>query len=212
MSEDMTNERTEGERLEDKLVTDDSRRKEAADRITGTTQLLNRESGSEYLAESTQRIAAKPDADKARSQSAFIFRLGEEWLALPTRVILEVAEFHSLHRIPRRLGGALLGLVCVRGELLVCGSVGTILGLGESGRSLKGGRLLVVGYQGAKLAFPVDEIHGIWRYNAEDVLEGPATLTNGNSPYTTGLLPWKDKTAGCLDDELLFYTMNKSFA
>jgi chemotaxis-related protein WspD len=27
--------------------------------------------------------------------------------------------------------------------------------------------------------------------------------------YTLGMLPWNDRTVGCLDDELLFYALNK---
>ena len=30
--------------------------------------------------------------------------------------------------------------------------------------------------------------------------------------YMAGLLPWRDSTVGCLDDELLFYALNKDLS
>jgi chemotaxis-related protein WspD len=61
-----------------------------------------------------------------------IFRIGAEWLALPTPAFQEVAERRVIHTLPHRRHGVVLGLVNIRGELLICVSLGRLLGLAES--------------------------------------------------------------------------------
>ena len=61
-------------------------------------------------------------------------------------------------------------------------------------------------------ASPVDEVFGVHRYHPRELRPAPATLAESKVTYTTGLLPWRDRTVGCLDDELLFYTLNKSLS
>ena len=62
-------------------------------------------------------------------QSIVIFRIGPEWLALPTRVFQEIAERRTVHSLPHRQHGVVLGLINIRGELLICVSLGQLLGL-----------------------------------------------------------------------------------
>ncbi|MFO0822154.1 MAG: chemotaxis protein CheW [Gemmataceae bacterium] len=60
-----------------------------------------------------------PD-DRAGSQlSVSFFRLGDEWLALPMGVLVEVTRPRTPHRVPHR-GGLLAGMVNIRGELHLC--------------------------------------------------------------------------------------------
>ena len=154
----------------------------------------------------------------AGTTSALIFRIGVELLALPTRIFQEVAEQCPVHSLPHRAGGIVAGIVNIRGELLVCASLGSVLGLEkaaearrESGRRIYG-RLLIANRQGNRLAFPVDEVFGVHRYHPRELRPAPSTLAESKVTYTTGLLPWRDRTVGCLDDELLFYTLNKSLS
>jgi chemotaxis-related protein WspD len=50
------------------------------------------------------------------------------------------------------------------------------------------------------------------RYHPRDLHPVPATLAPAAGAYTIGLLPWREHHVGCLNDELLFYTLNKSFS
>ena len=58
-----------------------------------------------------------------------IFRLGREWLALPTHVCQEMAEMRPIHTLPHRSGPVLLGLVNIRGSIRLCVSLRELLGL-----------------------------------------------------------------------------------
>ena len=106
----------------------------------------------------------------------------------------------------------------IRGELLLCASLGAVLDLGQNAEAEKDKnrtvyeRPLVANRNGNRLAFPVDEVYGIVRYHPRELKPLPATLEQAAATFTLGLLPWQEKTVGCLDDELLFYKPIKSFA
>ena len=73
----------------------------------------------------TSHFAQEQRIEQLDTHSVVIFRIGAEWLALPTPVFKEVAELRAIHSLPHRRGGVVLGLANVRGELLVCVSLGT---------------------------------------------------------------------------------------
>jgi chemotaxis-related protein WspD len=183
----------------------------------GTLHFLNREPPEHYRREWTERIAASKTADGEATRSALVFRIGAEWLALPAQIFQQVANQCPLHTVPHRQNPVLLGLVNIRGELLLCASLGALLGISEIDAPLKVRRpqviprLLVARRQGNRVAFPVDEIHNIMRYAPASLRPAPSTLTRSNIPYTVGLLPWQEKTVGCLDDERLFHQLDESF-
>ena len=183
---------------------------------SGALRLLDREPPPDYLREWTERIAAEKKVGDAGTISVLVFRVGVELLALPTRIFQEVAEDCTVHTIPHRTSGVVAGIVNIRGELFVCASLGALLGIEKDvsekpapGRRMHR-RLLVANRAGNRLAFPVDEVSGVHRYHPRELRPAPATLAESRVTYTTGLIPWNDRTVGCLDDELLFYTLNKS--
>ena len=92
-------------------------------------QLLDRPVWPQYLQEHTRHYAeARRPAAPARL-SVLVFRIGWEWLALPTAAFQEIVERRFVHSLPHRRNGIVLGLVNVRGELIVCVSLGRLLGL-----------------------------------------------------------------------------------
>lgn len=177
-------------------------------------RLLDREIPQEYLREWTAHVAAKQDVVEVGTKSVVIFRIGTEWLALPTGMFQEVSEQRTIRTLPHRRGGILSGLVSVRGELLLCVSLEALLGL-EKAAEKEGnapGRLLICNPPGGRLAFPVSEVHGVHHYSPADLRPSPATLAKAAGVYIVGVLPWKNRTVGCLDDELLFYALDKGLA
>jgi chemotaxis-related protein WspD len=177
--------------------------------------LLDREPPADYLAEWTERVAAEKEDVDLGTSSVVIFRIALEWLALPASIFQEAAENCILHTIPHRRGGIVAGIVTIRGELLLCASLAELLGIekdSQNGQRTICPRLLVANRDRNHLAFPVDEIHGVVRYHPRDLLPVPASLAQATSIYSIGLLPWQNRTVGCLNDELLFYTLNKSFS
>jgi chemotaxis-related protein WspD len=174
-------------------------------------QLLDRELPAHYRREWTDHFAREKNRSTPGKNSVVIFRIGLEWLALPTRNFQEVAERRRVHSLPHRRHGIVLGLINVRGELLLCVSLGRLLGIerAEKSRPLHH-RLVVSEWQGNILAFPVDEIHGIHRYHGEELKSPPTTTARATPSFAAGVFAWHDKMVGCLDAELLFSTLNRS--
>jgi len=184
--------------------------------ISAAARLLDREIPEDYLSEWTEIIAAKTPDIETQSASAIVFRIGSEWLALPTSAFQEVAELSPIHKLPHTRSSVLNGLVNVRGELLLCASLDVLLGLEKMPLNHRGqrrvaeGRLLVCNYKGDRLAFPVSDVVGIHTYLLSDLRNIPATLPNC-AACTAGVLYWKDKAIGCLDTDLLFQAVNRGF-
>lgn len=180
-------------------------------------ELLDREIDDTYLATAAEHYREEKKNAARESESLVIFRIGAEWLALPAAVFQEVCATRPVHSLPHRRSGNVLGLVNVRGALLVCVSLHALLGIertaaADDARRLIHERLLVVSHEGGRLVVPVDEIHGIHRYDPAQLGEVPATVALCTATYTRAMLPWHDKTVGVLDAGLLFYSLNKSLA
>src|SRR3954452_3652508 len=80
-----------------------------------------------YLEEWTERLAAPIEEIAADREGALVFRLADEWLALPVPVLVEVTTLRPVHRVPHR-AGLLAGVVSIRGELYLCAHLGKLLG------------------------------------------------------------------------------------
>jgi chemotaxis-related protein WspD len=146
--------------------------------------------------------------------SALLFRVNAEWLALPAHLFQEVAERRRVHSLPHRRQGPVLGLVNVRGELLICVSLGHVLGLDrvpprKMQRTIYD-RLLVAKWNEHSFVFPADEVRGIHRFQALELREPPSTLANSKLSHTRGVFSWQGRTVGLLDAELLFSSLNRS--
>jgi chemotaxis-related protein WspD len=146
-----------------------------------------------------------------------VFRVCGEWFALEAMVLQEIVSLRAIHSIPHRRDGALLGLANIRGELLACFSLPKMLKLEEPTlpRPLDArasARLLVIQREGLRAVCPVDEVHGLARFHPRDLTAVPSTLSKAAASYTRHLMPWRDKSVGLLDDELLFHTVNRNLA
>jgi chemotaxis-related protein WspD len=201
--------------------------------------LLDRALPVDYRGQWTAHFAQEKKLAAPNKRSVVVFLIGKEWLALPTHVFQEVAERRRIHSLPHRRQGVVLGLTNVRGELLICVSLGCLLGLQslESGATSANlpsthspahpltfgphsalrapnslGRLLVVNLNGHRFAFPVDEVQGIHRFEPEHLRAPPATLTQASPNFTQGVFRWLDRSIGVLDAEALFATFNRSLS
>jgi chemotaxis-related protein WspD len=180
--------------------------------------LLEREPPSGYIADWTRHFAQRKQDKEHGTLSAVVFRLEGEWFALPTLAFDEVAEQRPIHSLPHRRNGIVLGLVNVRGELLICVSLGKMLGMrGMKGTAppnplREGAQLLIMRNERGRMAFPVDEVQSIHRYHPRELRSVPATVLKAAAAYTTALLPWGDKLVGMLDDQLILRAFNGSVA
>jgi chemotaxis-related protein WspD len=176
---------------------------------------LDRPLTPEYRREWTEHFAREKRIATPAKISAVVFRIGGECLALPTQAFQEVAERRAMHSLPHRRRGIVLGIVNVRGELLICASLGRLLGL-EAPTPHKRARaefdrLLVADWNGQRFAFPVDEVHGVHRFHQEDLRDPPATVRSSQN-CSQGVFPWRGLTVGFLDATTLFATLNRNLS
>jgi chemotaxis-related protein WspD len=183
----------------------------------GAAELLDADAPANYVADRTAYFAKPVRAEDGEMRSVVIFRVASEWLALPTSVIVEVANLLPIHSLPHRPNGVVLGLASVRGELLVCMSLSQIIGaealdpewLSER-RATAYGRLLVIRRDAVRVVCPVDEVFGTHRFRPQEFEAVPTTVAKAAVTYSTALLPWRGHSVGVLDDQLLFYTLKRS--
>lgn len=145
----------------------------------------------------------------AATASMLVFRVGSEWLGLPTRTIVEVIEPRAIHCLPHQANPAVLGLTNIRGTLKICVSLSLMMALAE-GRAKSVARALVVEHEQQVLVFPVDEVAGVHAYAASHLQPPPATVQQAGSTYTQAVLSWRNEQVGLLDCGLLFYAVNRS--
>lgn len=176
--------------------------------------LLEREIPANYLLEWASSITEEKTEQAAGTLSVVIFRLGQEWLALSALLFQEITPVSSVRTLPHRSNQIFQGLVNIRGELQLCVSLHDLLGIErETNRSSSQHttyqRMMVVQSQKSSWVFSVDEVYGVQRICLEDLRNLPATLSNAKDTYTKGILPWQNHSVSYLDDELLFYTLNR---
>lgn len=156
-----------------------------------------------------QRWGGSPE-EHADKESIAVFRLGGEWFALPTTALDEIIASRPIHTLPHRRHPALLGLINVRGQLVVCISVAQLLLGAPTVSSVD--RLLVARHAGGRFAFPVDEIQHTLQYPRSELKPAPSTVARSASSYTKGLVLWRDRTIARLDEELLFEGLGRCLA
>jgi chemotaxis-related protein WspD len=176
-------------------------------------QLLDRPLPEGYRSEWAAHFAQDKPPRELGNLSAVVFRLHEEWLALPSQAFHEVAEWRPIHSLPHRRQGVVLGLVSLRGEMLIAVSLGHLLGLQNlpTANQLRTAypRLLVAACDGQRVAFPVDDVQGPHRFHSQDIKSLPATVANAQRSYTQGVLSWENRSVGLLDMDLLFSNLNQ---
>lgn len=180
------------------------------------SRLLDRPLPPGYREEWSGHFIEKKAAVSLRTDSYVAFRIGDEWLGLPTRALQEVAPPRPVRTVPHRRQGVVLGLVNVRGELVLCACLRTALwtgddpGAGATPATAARQRLLIADREGERFAFPVDQVQGILHLHASDLREVPATVGRHPQNCLTGLVSWQGRSIGLLDDSRLFQLLNRS--
>lgn len=184
---------------------------------TAARKLLERPIPAVDLSLHDERTAGRRQTPEGVTESFLIFRIGDEWLALPTPIFQRIVQTRPIHTLPHRQHRAVLGVVNVRGELLVCLSLAHLLGFDAdipatrtTGERHDQPRLLVVARNEELAAFPVDQVDGVHRLALSTFREAPATLSQAAAAHTRALAPWRDMTVGLLDADALFDTLNRS--
>lgn len=153
-----------------------------------------------YLEEWTERLAAPDDPAEPDVRSLLIFRLGAEWLALPTADLAEVTSPQPIHSIPHRSSEALLGLVNIRGQIRLCVSLHRVLGVDPAAptRRAAAARMLILQDRGDQWVFPVEEVTRAVRLSGSALRPTPSTLRSSVN-HTRSVFHWSGRTIGELD-------------
>ncbi|KAF1029608.1 MAG: hypothetical protein GAK37_01696 [Pseudomonas sp.] len=175
------------------------------------TRLLDRYA----LRQDDQRAVATVDADdNIATRSLLMFRLGEEWLGIATRCLVEVAPLQPIHSLPHQRSRALLGVANVRGALVACLSLVELLGLDGTGSGPAGGRvmprMLIIAAQDGPVVVPVDEVDGIHAIDERLLQAASASGTHANARYTQGVLPFRGRSLRWLDEAQLLSAVTRS--
>ena len=178
-------------------------------------QHLARPVDDAYLRDWAEHFRA-PQVEKERlDSSAVVFRIGREWLALPTAMFVRVAPQTTPHRVPHRARQGLRGIVNIAGRLYPCVGLSDVLGISEDGGASRDGRhtfarLLLVQWEDQAYALPVADLHGIVRYASARVQPPAATINKGLLRFLTGVLPEGDLQVGCLDVALVGHQLART--
>ena len=150
------------------------------------------------------------------TRSLLMFRLGEEWLGLATRCLVEVAPLQPIHSLPHQRSRALLGVANVRGALVACLSLVELLGLDASLMAASSDRvmprLLIVAAQGGPVVLPVDEVEGIHAIDQRLLDNASVAGPQASARFTRGVLPFKGRSLRWLDEEQLLSAVTRSLA
>jgi chemotaxis-related protein WspD len=178
--------------------------------------LLDRPLPANYRKDWTRHFAKERRMPDAGNSSAILFRIQNDWLALPTHSFQEVAERRPIHSLPHRRLGAMLGLANVRGELVICVSLGHLLQmervLSLAALRVNYRRLLVIQSESSRLAFPVDEVAGPHRFHPQEINQPPAAMVRASPHFVQGMLHWDARSAGLLDANQLFSSLDRTLA
>lgn len=166
-------------------------------------QLLDRKPPAGYLQSWTKLLAKPETAAVSGKVSTLVFRIGSEWFALATSLFNEVAEARDVHSIPHRSNSTLLGIVNVRGEIHLCVSIASLLGIDEQAEAEAGKHMLIATVKDQPVAFRTAEVSGIHHYHPDELQAVPATLPKEASACSKGLLRWKERHIAVLDEHIL---------
>jgi len=152
-------------------------------------KLFDRAVPSGYADEWNHALRADKPREDVESISILVFRIGAEWLGLPTAALSQVSDIRKIHTLPHRSDAVLLGLVNVRGRNLICCSLTALLGIagaepdGPTG-ILAYRRMIVTADGRDRWVLPVDEIDGVRRFRPRHVRELPVTVARDRAHFT----------------------------
>jgi chemotaxis-related protein WspD len=170
--------------------------------------------GQDYLDDWARLLRQPEAAAEVLDQAGLAFRIGAEWLMLPTSMVDSVAPSAPSHALPHRRGGGLAGIVNVGGAVVPAIALDTLLGIDGSGGAAASGRhvfarLVVARVDGQRFAMPVADLHGIVRYPGARLQAPAATINRGLQRYLAGVLAHEDMMIGVLDAGLVGQQMTR---
>jgi chemotaxis-related protein WspD len=179
------------------------------DYLSAVQRLLDRPIRENDLLQAASRVARPKSQPEPAGQALLVFRIGQEWLALPAECFEHVLPIRPIHTIPH-CRGAVHGLVNVQGQLHLAVRAGAVLDLQRDGESTESARLLLARQEETSWAFEVDAIHGFLRLDDDRVQVAPVTLAKSPTSHTRGVFELDDKRVALLDAGKFFEAIGRA--
>lgn len=181
--------------------------------------LLSRTPPEDYIEEWTKLVESPPlRREINQSGSILVFRLFDHHLALPAKSIKHVTEPKKTHRIPTARPDLVLGVVNINGQLRTLISLHAFFEIKSSLKTIPyresspHPRMLVVSEGTDEFVFFVDELFGVFPFDASSLKNVPPTLSRSAVNYLKGIIDWGEATpVGLIDEGLFFYGLRKIF-
>ncbi len=180
-------------------------------------RLLSRPVSLQYIEEWTKILReGKKTYLETREHSILLFRLHNEWFGLSTSFFNQICEKKPIHIIPHKQNPILKGLVNIGGQMRLCVDLKNLLEIKEDKKmpppqsAIIYNRMIVIENEGQLFVFPVDEAFGIYQFDMGALENVPVNVAKSSTNYLRGVLTWKGKSVGFLDEELLFYSLKRS--
>ncbi|MBM5825115.1 MAG: chemotaxis protein CheW [Cyanobacteria bacterium M_surface_10_m2_119] len=175
--------------------------------------LLERQPPADYLPGWTSVLADGSGAERVvtgqQALNLMVFRIGEEVLALPLELLQEVTPPSDIHSVPHRSNGTFLGLVNIRGEILLAASLRRLLDLPAASTPPAAGQRMAVTAAGEEQwVIAIDEVLGIHLCSPDD-LEPPPVVHSAADALTQALFAWKDRRVALLDGPRLLNSLRR---
>lgn len=164
--------------------------------------LLSREPPAGYLADLAAERTFDSSVDTTEQHSMITFRLGGEWFALPTQLIVEIGNPSAAHKVPHRKNPAFFGLVNVRGNVIPLINLRQLIRASED--VAEGGRRrIIVEQDGQPWAFDVDDIEGIRRVADSELFKPPVSVEIASPAFIVTMYRAECGDVGVLDTMLV---------
>lgn len=184
---------------------------------TNSHHVYEKEVIPEYANEWTRLISQKKEESRKTNRSVLIFRLGQEWVSLPTVTVKQIVHVRAIQKLPHNRNRFLNGIANISGSMELCFSLWKILGIedigsidGEDDEQVDRSRIICAVYNKNKYIFNVSEVGEISRFSDEDEQELPSTLYHEAGSFMSGIIDWKDCKVGNIDPDLLFSLIDRS--
>lgn len=180
--------------------------------------LLERELPQDARRQYAERYAQPAKRILRHGTSHTLFRIGMEWLAMPTQAIKSIGEPVPIRRIPHRSNPALRGIANLAGELELVVSLEALLGIeppaeaatqtSRRGRSIP--RMVRVIGESGQFAFEAAEVLGTHRHEESEMEPVPSTLEKALLRYVRCTMEAEGLRVGVLDLNLIVYSVEQA--
>ena len=142
--------------------------------------------------------------------SVLIFRIGQNWLALPSTLLLEVSLPVPVHGLPYPRNRSLRGLCNVRGTLVPCMALDLVLGLTTETTPQDRPHMLILDTPGGPLVTEVQTVEGIYAIPLAKLQKTGHASGLAVSQLASAVMQWRQHSITVLHADRLLQALSRS--